>query len=130
MAVDEMKEKLISALLIGETENSERARFLAEKYQNCPYIYFIATEENKLFAIYFLPVKQRWWIETIEKKPRDTIGLEKAEVTFVNNVYYPEKLMMRLPEKPIDISPCGSYCRNCPYYGKCSGCPATTFFRK
>ena len=130
MAVDEMEEKLICALLIGEAETSESARHLAEKYQNCPYINFSATRENQLYALYFLPVKQRWWIETIERKPKETIALEKVRVTFVSSVFYPEKLKMRLPEKPMDISPCGSNCKNCPYYGKCSSCPATIFFRK
>ena len=125
-----MEGKLISALFVGQAETFEGAKYLAEKYQNCPYIHFLPTKESQLFATYFLPVKQRWWIETIERKPKETIGLEKAKVTFLNDVYYPEKLKMKLSEESRDISPCGSNCASCPYYEECSGCPATTFFKK
>ena len=124
------EEKLICALLSGEAKTKEKAKHLAESYQNCPYINFIATKEKQLFATYFLPERQKWWIETIEEKPRETIGLEKAKVTIIENVYCPKQLKMRLPEKSMNISPCGSKCETCPYYERCSGCPATVFYKR
>ena len=125
-----MGEKVICALLIGAADTEERAGDLAEKYRNCPYVHFIATKENQLYVIYFLPTRQRWWIETIEKKPKDTIGLEKAKVSFFDSVHYPEKLKMRYPEEALEISPCKSRCEKCSAYGKCTGCPATIFFKR
>jgi len=124
-----MEEKLICALLFGEAETGKKAEQIAESYENCPYIHLMATKGNQLFATFFLPEKQRWWIEYVEKKPRQTFGLEKAKVTFASNVQYPRQLKMRLPEKPQETSPCGSNCRTCPAYNRCLCCPATTFYK-
>lgn len=124
-----MKEKLICALLFGEAETRNKAEQIAESYKNCLYIYLMTTEENRLFATFFLPKRQRWWIEYVEKKPRETFGLEKARVTFPSDVQYPEQLEMRLPEKLQETSPCGSNCGTCPAHDKCLCCPATTFHK-
>jgi hypothetical protein len=127
-----MKEKLICALLFGEAENDKQAKQIANSYQNCPYIDLMATKKNQVFATFFLPEKQRWWIEYIEKKPIETFGLMKAKVTFVDDVQYPKKLKMRLPKKPLKISPCKANCETCSAYeswNKCLGCPATIVYK-
>lgn len=124
-----MEEKLICALLAGKAETEKKVRHIARSYENCPYIKLMATKENILFATFFLPEKQRWWIEYIEKKPRKTFGLKEAKVTIVDVVQYPKQLKMRLPKKPQKISPCGSNCAICPAYEKCLGCPATVFYK-
>lgn len=125
-----MADKLICALLFGEAESKEKAEKIAKSYRNCPYIDLMVTKENHLFASFILPEQQRWWIEFVEKKPRQTFGLEKATVTFVDNVYYPKKLKMRLPKKPTRISPCGANCETDPAYRRCLGCPATMFYKR
>jgi len=124
-----MEEKLICALLFGEAETEEKAKQIAKSYQNCPYINLMVTKQNQLFATFFLPEKQRWWIEYVEKKPTETFGLKKAEVTIVDDVQYPEQLRMRLPKEPQKISPCGADCGICPAYEKCLCCPATIFYK-
>jgi len=124
-----MEKKLICAIFFGEAETRKKAEQIAESYQKCPYIHLMATKEKQLFATFFLPEKQRWWIEYVEKKPHETFGLEKAKVIFADFVQYPEKLEMRVPEKPLKISPCGGCCAACPAYEKCLGCPATTFYK-
>ena len=124
-----MEEKLICALLFGEAETESKAKHIARSYQNCPYINLMATKENQLFAAFFLPEKQRWWIEYVEKKPRETFGLEKAKVTIVDDTQYPTKLKMQRPKKPQEISPCGANCGTCPANEKCLCCPATIFYK-
>lgn len=124
-----MGEKIICALLFGEAETEEKAKQIAESYKNCPYIHLMATKENRLFASFFLPEKQCWWIEYIENKPKETFGLENAEVTFVEDVQYPTQLKVRLPQELQKISPCGSNCNTCSAYEKCLGCPATVFYK-
>ncbi|NIO37740.1 hypothetical protein GTO27_08565 [Candidatus Bathyarchaeota archaeon] len=94
MEVDEMKEKSICALLSGVAKTGERAKHLAESYKSCPYVNFIATKEDELYATYFLPERQKWWSETIEERPRETIGLEKVKITIVESVHYPNQLKM------------------------------------
>lgn len=56
----EIRDRLICALLFGEAENERRAKKIAESYKDCPYIKLMATKENQLFAIFFLPERQRW----------------------------------------------------------------------
>lgn len=124
-------QKLICAFLLGEAKGNAAARKIAESYRNCPYVYFMATREKILFTAFFLPEEQRWWIEYVEKKPRETFGLEKAKVTFMGIVNYPNKLRMRLPKRKDKISPCGSDCGADPVYkkGRCLGCPATVYYK-
>lgn len=124
-----MEEKLTCALLFGEAETIKKAEQIAESFKNCPYIHLMTTRDNQVFATFFLPEKQRWWIEYIEEKPRETFGLEKAKVTFADHVQHPKQLKMRLPKKLQAISPCGSNCGNCPAYDKCLCCPATSFYK-
>ncbi len=124
-----MEEQMFCALLFGEAKAEEKAKQIAKSYQNCPYVNLIATKENQLFATFFLPEKQRFWIEYVEEKPKETFQLEKAKITFVDHVYYPKHLKLQIPKKPKKISPCESNCGICQSYNKCSGCPATTFYK-
>ena len=116
---------------MGEAKGNATARKIAKSYRNCPYVCFMATREKELFAAFFLPEEQRWWIEYVEKKPEETFGLEKAKVTFMDIVNYPNKLRMRLPKRKGKISPCGSDCGSDPLYekGRCLGCPATVYYK-
>jgi len=127
----EVRELLICALLFGEAENERKAKRIAESYRDCPYVNLLATKGTQLFAMFVLPERQRWWIEYVEKKPKETFGLEKARVTFVDDVQNPRQLKMRLPRKPLHIAPCGASCGSDRVYqtGKCLGCPATIFYR-
>jgi hypothetical protein len=125
----EIRDRLTCALLSAEAENEKKVKQIAESYKDCPYINLMATKENQLFATFFLPERQKWWIEYVEKKPKETFGLKKARVTLVHDIQYPKQLRMRLPNKPQKISPCGANCEPCPAYEKCLGCPATIFYR-
>jgi hypothetical protein len=125
-----MKEKMMCAIFSGEADSEEKAEKVAKSYRNCPYVSLMATKGTQLFATFFLPERQRWWIEYVEKKPRETFGLEKATVTFADSIYHPKPTKMRLPKKKTEISPCESDCRKCAAYERCSGCPATIFYKQ
>jgi hypothetical protein len=123
-------EKLIPAFLEGEAKSVEKANKIAESYENCPYVAFMATTEKHVYIIYFLPEKQKWWVEFIEKKPQNTLGLEKAKLIFPQKIFFPKKTKMRLPKEKTEIAPCGSAeCPTCPSYEKCLCCPATIHFK-
>ncbi len=125
----ETEEKRICAFFIGTADNDQKAKQIAESYHNCPYIRVMATKEKQMLAVFFLPKKQRWWIEYVEKKPRETFGLKEAKVIVVDEIQYPKQLKMQLPKKPLEISPCGSSCKSCPAYEKCLCCPATILYK-
>ncbi|MFX1574521.1 MAG: hypothetical protein ACFFB0_17405 [Promethearchaeota archaeon] len=124
------EENLICVLLYGETETEEQIIEIARGYENCPYIRLMSTKGNQLYAMFFLPVRQKWWIEYIEKNPGGTFGLRNAKITFLDKVYYPKKLTLKIPEKLNSVSPCGAYCKECQSLDKCSGCPATIYYKK
>jgi len=122
-------DKLIPVFLEGEAKSVEISIKIAKAYQNCPYVAFMATKANQIFIAYFLPEKQRWWVEYIEEKPQTTLGLEKAKLTFPEKLFFPKKMKLRLPKRKVAISPCNSDCRKCPGYNKCLGCPATIHYK-
>jgi len=122
-------EKLIPVIVEGKAKSIEKANKIAESYQNCPYVTFMAAVENQVHIIYFLPQKQRWWVEYIESKPQDTLGLEKVKLIFLQKLFYPPKMKMRLSKKKASISPCNSDCSKCPAYTRCLGCPSTIHYK-
>jgi len=121
--------KLIPVFLEGEAKSVEISSKIANAYQDCPYVAFMATKANKIMIVYFLPEKQRWWVESIEKKPQTTLGLEKANLVFPERLIFPKKMKLRLPKRKAAISPCNSDCMKCPAYNKCLGCPATINYK-
>ena len=122
-------EKLIPMILEGKAKSIEKANKIAESYQNCPYVTFLAAVENQVYIMYFLPQKQRWWVEYIESKPQDILGLEKAKLIFLQELFYPPKMKMRLSKKKASISPCNSICSKCPAYTRCLGGPSTIHYK-
>jgi hypothetical protein len=118
-------EKLITAILEGKAKSAEIADKIAKSYQNCPYVAFLGVERNRIYIVYFLPEKQRWWVETIKEKPQHTLGLERAEVTFPEKLYFPETMKIRLLDTEARTSPCSANCSECPSYARCLGCPST-----
>lgn len=90
----------------------------------------MTTLDNQLYAVFFLPRRQKWWIEYIETHPLDTFGLKKAKVTFLENVFYPKNLKLRIPKTLTKLSPCRANCIECPSTDICSCCPATVYYKK
>ena len=124
-----MGEKLICVLLFGEGENEDKTNQIADNYKDCPYVNFMATKGREIYSIYFLPEKQKWWIEFIEKNPQKTLGLNKAQLFFIENLQYPKRMKLHLPKNLLEISPCGANCENCPSSEKCTCCPATAYYK-
>ncbi len=124
-----MRDPLICTIVYGEAKTKKGVEHIAKRFGKCPHVNLMATKGKQLFATFFLPKRERWWIEYVEKRPEITFGLRKAKVTIVDNVNYPKKLEERRPKKLQRISPCGSNCGVCPSYKKCLGCPATIFYK-
>ena len=124
-----MEKKLICGLLFGEGETVEITNRIAESYRDCPYVNFMATKGRELYSIYFIPEKQKWWIESIERNPRETLGLNKVRLNFMESLHYPKRMNLRLPKKLLELSPCGANCGLCPSSEKCTCCPATIYYK-
>jgi hypothetical protein len=122
-------EKLTTAILEGKAKSAETADKIAKSYQNCPYVAFLGVEGNRIYIVYFLPRKQRWWVEAVEEKPQNTLGLEEAKVTFPRKLYFPKTMKIRSLDTETRISPCGANCSECPSYARCLGCPSTVYYK-
>ncbi len=124
-----MKEKTICGIIIGEASSNGKAKEITNEFKDCPYVAFIAPHLNRVFAIYFVPEKQRWWLEYVEEKPKQTLGVDKTQLFIVDEVKYPEKFNLKLPKEKVRIAPCGADCQKCPLFSKCLCCPATIYYK-
>ena len=124
-----MKRKTLCGIIIGEASSNEKAKEIADNFKDCPYVAFIATHSNEVFAIYFIPEKQRWWLEYVEEKPKQTLGVDRAQLFIVDKVESPEKFNLKLPKEKLRIAPCGADCQKCPSFSKCLCCPATIYYK-
>ncbi|MFW9915391.1 MAG: hypothetical protein ACFFGZ_07235 [Candidatus Thorarchaeota archaeon] len=123
---------LIGALLIGNAESEQKAKQTANKYRNCPFVSLMALKGSQVFMTLFIPEEHDWWVDYIAQNPELSLKLQDVQVTYFDDVRYPEPLTMHLPEEALKITPCGSNCENCPAYESesCPGCPATVFYKK
>jgi len=125
--------KLFPVFLEGDAKTVEEANKIAERYQYCPYVAFMATTENRVHITYFLPEEQRWWVEEIEKEPRH-LGLEKVKLVFPQKTYFPKEMNIHLPQEKTATHPCSPEsqidCSKCPGYSRCLGCPATIHYKR
>jgi hypothetical protein len=122
-------EKLICGIIIGEHPSIEEAQKHVRRMKNCPYLVASGTSRNKIYSVFIVPEDKRWWLKYPEMDPSST-GMGKAQVFIVENVAYPEKLGLKIPDQKTTISPCGENCEICrlPIEFNCRGCPATIHY--
>jgi len=121
-------------LLEGYAGTAEEANKAAQRYQNCPYVAFLATTKNRVDIVYFLPEEQRWWVEEIEKEPRH-MGFEKVKLFFPEKMHYPTEMKLHLPPEKTSTFSCGPHpaiedCSKCPGLQRCLGCPGTIYYKE
>ncbi len=123
-----MEEKLVCTMLSGQAASEREAQNIANRFRDCPYVYFIATNGNSLYAILFLAEdRAHGWTRYQKEAPDKIFGLRRAEVTLVDEVHYPKETRLRLPSTTQATTPCGLDCSKCSVYESCSGCPASSF---
>ncbi|MFO7743668.1 MAG: prenyltransferase/squalene oxidase repeat-containing protein [Anaerolineae bacterium] len=119
--------KLVGVLLGSATP--QRAQRLAEIFRPCPYCASFAIAGCAVMGLYVFPPHHRWWLESIEDLPRETLGLERAEVFFARQVAATSPWSRGEVQPVLEKGPCGADCRECPNYRqKCSGCPGTRHY--
>lgn len=121
----------ICGIIIGEALSDEEAVRLAETMKNCPYLIASGTASRKVYSVYIVPEKKRWWVKYPETDPQAT-GVKEARVYIAENVVYPRKFSLKLPKKKTKTAPCGAKCQKCPLLEEydCSACPATVHYRE
>lgn len=125
------KKRILVCILAGTAINNKKAAAISKFFEKCTFCVLSTYKDNNIYTVLTVPSDRKWWVETIREKPKDTVGLEKAEV------FYLEVIEVKSPwstgeVKPIlDKPPCGAECLTCPVYKKaCPGCPATKHYMK
>jgi hypothetical protein len=119
----------LCGIVIGEAKDQAEAERIATTFRDCPYCAQLAALDKLVNFVFFIPEEQRWWLEFVEKAPKDTFSLERARVFFVEGLTPPRSLKEKLPEPRLAEAPCGARCDRCPSYKDCLGCPATIYFK-
>lgn len=123
-----MESATICYLLQGEAGTAEGAARMAERYKNCPYAHFMAAVGAGFVAVFYLPEEQRWWIEEIAKRPKETLGLESAIAERIPAPSHPRTIELRI-DRISERTACDSFCPECPAFDRCLRCPACTSYR-
>ncbi|MCL0092995.1 hypothetical protein M1O19_00735 [Dehalococcoidia bacterium] len=125
-----MKEKIVCGVLIGEARSEEEAERKAQRFKDCPYVVFIGTFADKYVEVCFIPEGHPWWLEAIRGEP-EAMGFRNTTVLITDEVKvtYPKGFKLRLPEEKLEVAPCGLVCKECSLFERCSGCPATIYYK-
>jgi len=120
------KQMILTGVLAGTAENAGKASKISAFLESCPYCALSASKDDMVFAVLTVPHEHKWWLESIREQPKDTIGLENAEVFYTAAVKAISPWSAGNVEPELDTSPCGAQCKSCRVYKKeCQGCPAT-----
>ena len=123
------KPESVLGVLIGRAHTSSKAKSIAKWFSRCPYCLSCTNEENLIIGVLSIPSHHRWWLTSISKHPKETVGLQKAEVFFTRHMKAISKGISEQVKPVLRRAPCGADCHGCPvYHKKCRGCPATKYY--
>jgi hypothetical protein len=124
----EATQNALCAVLLGTAGSEERAAQAARVMQGCPYVVQYTATGKLITGVFSLPAEKEWWIRGPEDKP-ELLGLERVRV-FLTGEIQAESPWSRGDSLPkLEQTPCGSDCRECPFYGSpCEGCPSSVFY--
>lgn len=118
----------IDVILYGKGRESVN---IAEVFRSCPYTVTCSTCGGYVWSHFRLPENHLWWLEAAEKDPAGTVGLESIELLFPEKLTGESEFSRGETSPTLEISPCKSYCPECPLYRtRCEGCPATVHYIK
>jgi len=121
----------IAGLLIIEMDTPELAERNAKIMKNCPRIVTSGHSSNHAYELFIIPEEQKWWIEYPAEHP-EVLKAKSVKLELIENLTYPEDFKLRVPDKRLEISPCGTNCLECPSRVKfnCKCCPATVHYKQ
>ena len=115
--------KFLWCIMTSREVSEEEARRTVETMRNCPHLVAMGYTAGTVYSVYMVPERKRWWLE-YPATLNEEAGQEKYSVQVVENLTYPEELVLKTPRS--DRPPCGADCGACKLrerYG-CDGYPA------
>jgi hypothetical protein len=128
-ANDSSTAERILGVMVAKMPTAEKAVENAESMKNCPRLLACGIHSNVFLGVFIAPRNMEWWFALPEERP-DLLGADKVSITIADQITYPEKFQLRLPDELGEISPCGTNCAKCPQMEEvgCKGCPATIHY--
>lgn len=122
------KDKLVG-ILLGRASTPEKARSISRFFNACPYCALSTSTGTTVISVFSLPMEHRWWLDSIAAHPKNTVGIEEAEVFYTARVAAQSPWSAGEIKATADKPPCGADCVGCPAYKKkCPGCIATKYY--
>ena len=105
-------------------ESKEKAELSAHRFKNCPKVHIWANNESAAYIILKVPNDQRFWSDFVGENPDMSFGGVEAQLTYLDELFFPESIEVSYEKIEGDTAPCGSTCKTCPTLEVCPGCPA------
>jgi hypothetical protein len=73
-------------ILLGRALTPAKAAHLAERYCVCPYRELLTTAGDTVIGVYSISPDHHWWLKWVVDHPRETLGLQGAELFFAQQI--------------------------------------------
>jgi len=122
------------AVVNAEVETHERLRELVDIFSKCPRTVFVTTTTGAYNIMTIMVAEDADTLNAILDvcSIRARKGIRRSEAIIGEAPVVPKYLPIKIvPNKEMEIAPCGINCRKCLRYKnqKCLGCPATKYYR-
>jgi hypothetical protein len=125
------KKRILVCILAGAAIDNKKAAAISDFFKKCTFCVVSTSKDNNIYTVLTVPADHKWWVETIREKPYETVGLEKTEVFYLEDIEVKGPWSAGEVKPELDKPPCGAACLTCPVYKKaCPGCPATKHYTK
>lgn len=125
------KQKSIVGILLGKAHTTAQAKSITKWLLRCIYCVSCSHEGCLVIAVVAIPQPHRWWFESIAEHPKETVGLQRAEVFFAQHIKAASQWSSGRVKPILKRAPCGAECHGCSEYrNRCRGCQATKYYLK
>ena len=131
MNKNKKRDIMTCSLVLGVADTQEKTTKIAKCYHSCPYCTFFMSEKELAIGVFVIPANHKWWLEYVQKKPRETFGFSKAVVSFTDPMGITSPWSRGEAQSLAELAPSCANCRKCnSYKTRCEGCPATKHYIK
>ncbi|UCG93240.1 MAG: hypothetical protein JSV97_05965 [candidate division WOR-3 bacterium] len=127
--VEEKNKQPLVGIILGKAITPDKAESIADFFNKCPYCATCTNVVSAIIGVLTIPQDHRWWLDSIPQHPKETVGLEAAEVFYVDKITVSSPWSSGSVKPELKQPPCGADCQGCPMYQReCKGCPTTIYY--
>lgn len=131
MNENKKRDIMTCSLVLGVADTQKNATKIAKMFHSCPYCTDFMSKKGFAIGVFVIPANHKWWLEYVQKKPRETFGFSKAAVFFTDPMGITSPWSRGEVQSLAELASCGTNCRKCnSYKTRCEGCPGTKCYIK